>query len=352
MYKKTSELEMVASFKEGASLLPPLVIVSWQTDGVGRADARMQVRWADERETFTFVLEAKAQSTPQAVMSAVAEARASSGPNEHPMVLVPYLSPERLADLERERMSGIDLCGNGLVLVPGRLYVLRTGQPNAYPDSRPLNNPYRGRSAMVARQLLAQPRHNSLGELRSAIQESGVKLSLSQVSKAVTAMQEDLILSKGRGAITLQEPQRLLDSLGRAWRGYSAKVRRAIRIPQGLDWAGALLSVPQLKWAITGESSARRYAAFSQGGARQLAVSNLQLAQMALGGQPEEIPSFADLELVETDEAGLFFANEVDEKGLRWASRLQTWLELQAGDGRQRETAREIGAQILREVKP
>lgn len=204
---------------------------------------------------------------------------------------------------------------------------------------------------MVARQMLDHPRYDSLAKLQSAVQKSGGELSLSQVSKAVTAMREDLILSKGGRAITLLEPQQLLDGLGRSWRGYPAKARQALRIPPDLDWVVALSSTPQLKWAITGESSARRYAAFSQGGARQIAVSDLSLAQRALGGQPEAILGFADVELIETDEAGLFFANEVDEKGLRWASRLQTWLELQVGDGRQREAAREIGAQILKGMK-
>ena len=142
MSKKITEKEMVARLTAGAPLLPPLVIVSSQTEGIGRADARIQVLWPDGGETFPFVLEAKSQSTPQAVMSAVAEARASSGPDEHPIVLVPYLSPERLADLERERVSGVDLCGNGLVLVPGRLCVLRTGQPNTYLDSHSYNHAF------------------------------------------------------------------------------------------------------------------------------------------------------------------------------------------------------------------
>ena len=350
MGKKISEKDMLAKFTEGGPLLAPLVIERWQTENSDRADARLAVRWPSERNPIAFVLEAKALSTPQAVMGAVAQAKAFSGPNEYPMILVPFLPPERLAELERAQVSGIDLCGNGLVVVPGRLFVLRTGQPNIYPDSRPLNNPYRGRSAMVARLLLTQPRQDSLGGLRSAIQEAGADLSLSQVSKAVKAMEEDLVLSKRKGTIMLQDPLRLVDSLGREWRGYSTKARQAIRVPPELDWAGALSSAKDLKWAITGESSARRYTAFSQGGPTQLAVSNLALAQAALQGIPEAITNFADLELVETEEPGLFFANETDEAGRIWASRLQTWLELQAGDGRQQEAARDIREQILKRV--
>jgi hypothetical protein len=89
---------------------------------------------------------------------------------------------------------------------------------------------------------------------------------------------------------------------------------------------------------------------FSQGGPRRVAVSNLSLALELLGGRPEPVPNFADLELMETDGAGFFFANEINEKGLRWASRLQSWLELQSGDARQQDAARDLREQILKEA--
>ena len=352
MYRKLTENEILGHLAEGAPLLPPLMIRRTRTEPSGGADARIEVGWPDRQESFAFAVEAKAQSTPQAVTGAMAQARACAGPGEYPIILVPYLSVERLAELEKAGVSGIDLCGNGLVMVPGKLFILRSGQPNLYPESRPLNNPYRGRSAMVARQLLTQPSPRSLGDLQAAIRESGAELSLSQVSKAVTAMQEDLLLSKEGGAITLLEPLRLLDSLAREWKGNAVKARRALRVSPTLDWGRALTSAPGLKWAVTGESSARRYTAFSQGGPIQIAVSSLPLALTALGGTPEEVRSFADMELLESSEAGLYFANEVDETGQRWASRLQSWLDLQAGDARQREAAKELREQVLKGVNP
>ena len=101
-----------------------------------------------------------------------------------------------------------------------------------------------------------------------------------------------------------------------------------------------------------GESSVQRYAAFAQGGPRRIAVTNLSQARNALGGSAEAIPNFADIELVQTDEPGYFFINTVDADGMRWASKLQTWLELQAGDARQRQTAEELYEQLTREVLP
>ena len=92
-----------------------------------------------------------------------------------------------MKELEKEQVSGVDLCGNGIVMVPDRMTVMRTGFPNQYPESRPLSNPYRGRSAMVARMLLTRPQWKTLKDLLAAIQHAGAKLSLPQASKAVQA---------------------------------------------------------------------------------------------------------------------------------------------------------------------
>jgi len=106
-----------------------------------------------------------------------------------------------------------------------------------------------------------------------------------------------------------------------------------------------------LKWAVTGESSVKRYAMFSQGGPMRIAVSSLPLALTLLNCIPESVPNFADVELVELEEPGYYFDNKVDEKNVRWASKLQTWLELQAGDARQQDAARDIKTQILKDVR-
>lgn len=344
---------MLSRFQVGTVFLPPLVVRSCTVlnSPKEKADTRVELALPGEPEGFRFVVELKARATPQTIQLAMAQAKSAAQAGEWPMIQVPYLSPERLEELEREGVSGVDLCGNGVVLVPGRLCVVRSGAPNRYRDSRPLNNPYRGRSAMVARMLLQRPKWESLSNLAAAVQEGGVTLSLPQVSKAVQAMQEDLIVVKNAGVIVLNEPLRLLDKLGSEWRRPVVRARQALRLPKGMDWAGVLSSNPLLKWAVAGESSVTRYAMFSQGSPRRIAVSSLPLALTLLGGTPESVPNFADVELVEADEAGFFFGNETDEKGIRWASRLQTWLELQSGDGRQQDAAKDLRDQILKEAR-
>src|SRR6202034_4080650 len=139
--------------------------------------------------------------------------------------------------------------------------------------------------------------------------------------------------------------------LGSEWRTPQTPPLQALRLPDGVDLARALSSNPALKWAGTGESSVFRYAMFSEDGPLRIAVSSLPLAKTLLIGASETVPDFADVELMETDEPGYFFANDIDEHGVRWASRLQTWLELQSGDTRQRDAARDLRGQIIAEAR-
>lgn len=346
--KQHSENALLSRFKVGSVLLSPLIVKSCTVlGGTKDANARVELAFPGEAEGYRFAVEVKARGTPQSVQLAMLQARAAAQEGEWPMIQVPFLSPEKLSELEREKVSGVDLCGNGVVMVPGRLCVMRSGSPNRYPDSRPLNNPYRGRSAMVGRMLLQRPHWASLTALTVAIQTAGAELSLPQASKAVQALSEELVVTRSGGAISLSDPLLLIDKLGSEWRKPRQQVKEALRLPVGTDWARRLSSDPLLKWAVTGESSVTRYAMFSQGGPRRIAVSNLALAMTLLDGVTEPVRTFADVELVETDEPGYFFDTELDEHGIRWTSRLQTWLELQCGDARQQEAAKDVRGQML-----
>jgi hypothetical protein len=347
-FEKTNAERMLDRFREGEVLLAPCVIKSCRLGP--EADALLEVTVPSNEEVFRFVVETKARSTPEMIQTAASKARDIAGQGDWPMIQVPYLSADRIAALEAEEVSGVDLCGNGVVVVPGKICVVRTGNPNLYPDSRPLSNPFRGRSAIVARMLLKKQRWEKLSDLAAAIEANGVKISLGQVSKAIQAMKEELLVSKSNAAIELIDPLALLDRLAAEWRGLFARGSRALRLPDGLNWADALSSNPLLRWAMTGESSVARYAMFSQAGPRKIAVSSLPLALTLLGGDVEQIPNFADVQLREIEEPGCYFDNAVDEQGVRWASKLQTWLELQAGDARQREAAADLRSQIIKEI--
>ena len=352
--KNINERMMLDRFRAGETILAPLILHRVMEESREGADACVEIGFPEDTETFAFALESKARSTSDVFHGAIQQALLYTRlSNLHPMIQVPYLSPTRLEELENLKVSGIDMCGNGFVFIPNRLCVLRSGKPNLYPDSRSLVNPFQGRSAMVARMLIMQPEWETLSELAEAIgkHSQARRLSLSQVSKAISTLSEDLIVIKDGQRIRLVDPTGLLDGLNRAWRQRLPRRQRNYRsVDSNLSFA-KLSADKKLKWSLTGESSASRYGTMAQAGPQKLAVSDLELAESLLPIEPESVPNFADIVFMQTDDDAYFFANEEDDAGIRYASRVQTWLELNTGDGRQRDTARDLYQAIIEEAK-
>ena len=350
---------MVARWRPGETFLAPLrVLRAMESLASGRgAEFRVDLALPGEADGFRFLAEVKGSGTPLQVQAAVhaitervAKARQADAGDWWPLVVVPYLNPERLAELERQCVSGVDVCGNGVVMVPGRLWIVRSGQPNQYPETRPLKDPFSGKSSWVGRILLTQSRWDSLTSLVAGINQAGGEISLPQASKTIQALVDELMVLRTPPALRLQEPLRLLDRLGRAFVRPEYRIRRLLRLSAGTDWAASLAAVPGLRWAVTGETAVRKYAVFGEGGPWRVAVDDLAKAVAAIGGSLETVPAFADIELVETKDAAVYFQAVPDQEGKRWASRVQCWLELQNGDARQQQAAAEVRAQILKEA--
>jgi len=355
-----TEWSIIEYLLQTRDLLPPLQRESVLTEdeGLAGADAMLTAFLRGQpMEQFLFLIEIKSKSNPQIVQSAIHQIKAShakkNDPGMHPMIVVPYLAEERLQELEEAGVSGIDMCGNGIINIPGRLSIFRTGNENQYPESRPVRNPFQGKTAMVARAFFAEPvflsektKFDTLGALQQAVVAGGIDISLSQVSKAVSALEEErLIGSQGR-AIYILDPDRIMERLAVFWKP-QVKRRFYLKHSERLSALKKLTQHSSLKWAITGTSSVSHHTPFAQGGPIQVAVSKASEAIKLLEGKEESVPSFADLELLETDEPGHFFENQIDVGGIRWASLLQTWIELKNGDARQQDAARAVQDQIL-----
>lgn len=345
---------MLDRLRSSEPLLPPLVIRHASFEFDRAIDALLEIAFNGAAEIERFNVACKTRSTKEDFRNATEQAADHARRlGSHPLIFLPYLSAERLAELERMAVSGIDLCGNGIVYVPNRICVVRTGGPNRYPDSRPVANPFRGRSGLVARMLIEKPNWETLRGLTEAI-EKQTQLkgpSLSHVSKTISAYAEELLVIKERNTIRLVDPIRMLDHIGKNWRLHPSGRSRFYRSSKGLLKLSRLSDSAKLAWSLTGESSATRYCTIAQGGPLKVAVSDLKLAESQLSLTPESVPSFADIVLIETQDDAVFFANEQDDDGVRYASRIQTWLELHAGDARQRETAKDLYQSIIKATK-
>lgn len=165
-----SEQTILEALQNEQVQLPPLTIRLLQQRQVVRSpvggdpfgiDAIIAASW--DARSWQFAAELKSLATPQAFQNAVGVIQPTAQQvGLNPMVVMPYLSPDSIAALENKRVSGIDLCGNGVVIVPGELLVVRTGRPNRFPQSAPIRNVYRGDSSLVARAFLSQPEYRAV----------------------------------------------------------------------------------------------------------------------------------------------------------------------------------------------
>ncbi len=346
------EAEAIGRLRRGEIGLPPatlhLVEEGLTSDDGVEWDAVVEATWSGRR--YRFALEYKSRSTPKIFTEALAKLRMSTLPAEtYPMLMAPYLSPDQLTTLEGSQVSGIDLCGNGVLVVPGEVCIVRTGQPNKFPQSAPIKNVYRGKSSIVPRAFFARSRFSTISEIKDEIGARAGNVALSTVSKVVATLEEDLIVGRKSGEIRLLQPEKLMEKLAANYEAprITARFEGECDLDLG-TLAERLGEVVDLRSALTGASSCRRYAIMAREERVGCYCSDLDLALKALGEQVRETSRFVTLELVETPDDVVYFDPRM-EGNTPWAPPIQVYLELMAGDKRDRETAASIQETLLGE---
>lgn len=359
--KTPSELEIVELLRQGRVQLPPLSL-SVETVGAtdSTLDAFVRLEWGSRR--YRFVAECKRLWTPKAVSDAISQVRRYARPPEfYPLLVVPYLPDARLAELQAQEVSGVDLCGNGVVVVPNELLVYRTGRPNQFRSEAEIKNVFRGDSSLVARAFLLVPEYTSVQEAQREVERRGGKLSLATVSKVCKSLEAALIIERKRGEGTaarrlrLLQPDKLLDLLESNY--VAPAVTRTLR-GKTKEALGSLIAVKELHGRIgasraeesgqtravqTGFGSVGAYAVMATEPMQYFYCSDLDATVRMLGSAFEPTDRFANVTLYETKEDAVYF----DRRPWLVASPIQAYLELATGDKRSQETAEQLRRTIL-----
>src|SRR4051812_48656631 len=117
-----TERDMLELLQSESITLKPLVF-SRSTARVPNVDVVYDVNWKG-KQGFRFIADVKARTTSQALAAAAQRAKSHVF---FPLIIVPYLSPSSLDEAERLGVSAVDLCGNGVVQVPHKWLVVRSG---------------------------------------------------------------------------------------------------------------------------------------------------------------------------------------------------------------------------------
>jgi hypothetical protein len=277
-----------------------------------------------------------------------------------PLLLVPYLSEERLLELEARQVSGLDLCGNGILVAPGRFTFFRTGYPNRFTSSRPLKNAYRGASSLVARAFLLQPNYSDVGQLQQEIAQRGGSVSPATVSKVLRELEEDQILRRTRQAdrpqaraLFLLQPDKLLQRLEDNYA--PPRIRNAFLGKANLDPRAlqeALFTSAQrsgVRLIATGIGSANRHAGIAMENTLSVYTNGLESLLQDLPAVPNG--RFPNLSIQETDDPTVFFDPRPDEGLFPWASPITAILEMAHGEQRLVQSAGQGRERLLRPLK-
>ncbi|GAB4461234.1 MAG: hypothetical protein OHK0029_26230 [Armatimonadaceae bacterium] len=283
-------------------------------------------------------------------------------PKVHPMIVLPYLSNERLTLLEEHRVSGLDYCGNGIILGYEHPWYLRaTGQPNLFSINRPLKNPYQGKSALVGRTLLSRPVFLKLQDLHEEIQKRGGIISLALVSRAVKRLEKDFIVqSNYENKVELLQPAKLLDALVATAHSWEPQLlwQGKIEIPNEgiLPHLFKVAEVRKQPLIVTGLGSAPRHANLAMEKTVRVYVESRTAIESLLEGlSPRATSRFPDLEIYAAPDDAVFFDPELQKiehnTTIHWASPLQTYLEMQTGDSRLQDSAKPLRDRIINTQK-
>jgi hypothetical protein len=268
---------------------------------------------------------------------------------------MPFLGERQLKELEMEGISGIDLCGNYIVVSPGTFSVFRSGGKNRFPSSAAIKNVYRKNSSMVGRGFFVYSDFQSVQDIRATINQQNLlvnrwdkkPMSLSTVSKVLKTMVEDLIVTRAE-TIRLLQPDKLLEKLSENYSPPVVKKRIRLKISENNKSILKLLSEQSqqldLPLIASGTSSVTRYTVMQRGDLLTVYCPKVEMLLNRLPGSQSD--RFPNLELLETDDETVYF-DARQEDGFWWTSPLQVYMELMAGDKRDQETAKQLKDLIL-----
>jgi hypothetical protein len=260
------------------------------------------------------------------------------------MVVVPYLSPRALDRLREEKVSGIDLSGNCLVVVPGEWFIRSTGAKNRYPARASIKNVYRGVSSLVARVFFARPDFPSVQDILNEILSRGGKITLPTVSKALKGLEEDLLVGREE-IIRVLQPDRLLDLLLENYRAPVVGRRLQIKVT---DREGTFRqfarNARESNVYVAGDLPSRYVVLPTTDDVRRIYASSVEA--VTEGVEFEEYSRFPNVELVEVEDQTVYFDPD-EENGFPWISALQTYLILASGGKREQEAAAQIRPDLI-----
>lgn len=307
------------------------------------------------------------------------------------VLICPFLSPESQKYCQENQIDFIDLCGNILIRIPGRVFIQRLNRSNIFKTPQLLRNPFSGASSRVLRVLLQSPlpriidaESRKFASLRNGrpiplqkgqwwkppkpgwsvtdiekelIRESGrlsqrsasrFQLSMASISKTIQALEEEILIRRDGMKILVPDPRQLLFRWAEKYKELYQRIRRSswlCKNPFSFDLKSSIKGLlnqfpdPNIDVIVTGSSAASLNAPFVNIDRIEAYIMNNttseQLCAFAEKTEQGKGPEF--LFLTPYDEGVAMYSQELN--GINIVSNIQSYLDCYARGGRDSKQA-------------
>jgi len=233
---RLTEEQVIKQLWESADQYKPLTFAGFEETLLfserTKADAVVRIS-VEDGLAFTALVEIVPVATPKNILQKSRSLRAQlteAGKSAFvPVILAPYVGGAAAPILAREGISWIDLSGNMRVSVPGKIYIERTGNKNKFPDTAPIKKIFEGTSSLVSRALILKPDgFSSQYELLDFINSRSANITPGTVSRVLGSLENELLITKDRSRIYVNDTERLLDKLADGYTNYTRRKQRRV----------------------------------------------------------------------------------------------------------------------------
>ena len=187
--------DLLRMLKQSELELLPLTIRRFESS-TPNFDFGFEIIW--RKQTKLFLPYFLTLPTPKNIEQKIYFLRGFDLPGHFPLIITTFLNEENLQRLIEAEISGIDLCGNG-VIIANEWFIYRSGAKNKFPAKSAIKNIYRGASSLIGRTLLLKNEFENASGILSEIEKRGGKTTLPTVSKVLKELENELIVNKSDG---------------------------------------------------------------------------------------------------------------------------------------------------------
>jgi hypothetical protein len=344
---KTGTGQLVTTLRADLEKVPFLKILSWKKEArLGEFTPDIVIKMSLQAREQVIIAEIKDSGQPRFAREAVNQLfrYRDEVPDMYGIFMAPYISSQAASICEKAGIGYADLAGN-CRLVFGQVYIERRDWPNPSVVKRELRSLFTPKAARILSVLFADPRRP--WKVLDLAKEA--RVSLGQVSNVKTLLEDREWVERSSKGLRLSHPEDVLAAWVSSYSFGKNRIREYYSLQTTAEIEAGLSRIcceTGISCALTGFSAAARLAPAVRS-QRVMAYVDNRIEEIARRLELKEVPSGANVSLVEPADTGVFIGSR-EVEGQRIVSPVQLYLDLKSMKGRGEEAAEAILEKVIK----